>query len=144
MMADLQKFKCPMLWTKRAKPEDVKGLLSEERIQALMERKMLPICLYPFEVSKFINRMGVVDPMYPMGFIQDISIEDNMYVVSFEVPDIYLPNYKLIPHPVAHPIIMGKPDSPKDWRIVSIHVYTRGELIQNNVYNGITEDINNA
>ena len=77
-MDDMQKFKCPMLWTKRAKPEDVKRLLSEERIQALMERKMLPICLYPFEVSKFINHMGVVDPMYPMGLIQDISMEENM------------------------------------------------------------------
>jgi hypothetical protein len=61
---------------------------------------------------------------------------DNTYQGNITIPTQYEPMFRILKHPVIHPVVISNTESMTGFRIAYFVVYDRSELISTNIYSG--------
>ena len=131
--------KLPIVFSKRTTPEIVNQMISDERIQELLETGHLLIKMYHDQCSASEPlRYFTPDPSKPCAKMCSIEKTDDGYFCNVKIPQQYTEFFNCYNNPVVHPMCtyMEAISNPR-FRIVFFKIYEIKDLMKDQIYDGV-------
>ena len=131
-----KEYKIKIMWSTRVTPEKIQAMMHEDRIIECIKSNRLAVKMY--DDSKYELYIKLSEPHC---WIKDIEVsEENGYIATVLVPDMYKHVMEVFADPVIHPILIGNPISSEsiDTAVIAyFKIFDKNQLKKKMIYDGV-------
>jgi hypothetical protein len=127
----------PILFSKCTPPESVDQMITDPRIQALLESKRLLVRMYDDEIPKYYIFYTPDEMTKPHGIITSIEKTKDGYFCNITIDKQYDDAFKKFKNPVVHPYCLPRNEDKSNSIIILFRIFEISGLNKHNIYDGV-------